>query len=229
MKTEGYVLKERPYRTPETPPDALEDMSGWDNDGTFKGAGEPDWVRLPSGLWINSFDGVDDVITIPHAPSHCPTHAITVMAWVNPTTFLLNEYDTIIAKRNTNDVSQSISYNLALNYPAVGNIRVFFYTSVDALDWTTSLVLTTGEWQLCGFTYDAVAGSTVVFINESNATSGAITGTILYDTSDLYIGSRWLTTFNWHGYISKPRILNNVLSESQIYSIYQSERGWFNV
>ena len=52
MKTNGAILLPREYRTSGTPPDALEDTSRHGNDGVFKGAGEPAWTRLSSGLWI---------------------------------------------------------------------------------------------------------------------------------------------------------------------------------
>lgn len=43
----------------------IRDLSGYNNHGTITGA---TWVRLPSGLWVQSFDGTDDEVTGSFSP-----------------------------------------------------------------------------------------------------------------------------------------------------------------
>lgn len=80
MKVTDYGFTARLYRGDSTPPDALEDISRYSNDGSFKGAGEPDWIQMPSGLWVMSFDGSDDVITV----GDCGIDTKTFLAWIYP-------------------------------------------------------------------------------------------------------------------------------------------------
>ena len=63
MKAEGLVLDvAHQVGGAEPGTTTLKDWSPHGNDGTFKGAGEPDWQKLPSGLWVMDFDGSDDYI-----------------------------------------------------------------------------------------------------------------------------------------------------------------------
>lgn len=67
MISRGVVFEGKRYWSPygSTSPDVnLPDVSRYGNDGTFKGTGEPAWTQEPSGLWVMSFDGTDDIVTI---------------------------------------------------------------------------------------------------------------------------------------------------------------------
>ena len=57
------------------------DKSRYNNHGTISGA---TWTRLPSGLRVLDFDGVDDEVDCGNGASLAPTTAITVEAWVKP-------------------------------------------------------------------------------------------------------------------------------------------------
>jgi hypothetical protein len=60
----------------------VEDISGFDNNGTITGA---TWTRLPSGLWCLSFDGTDDYVDCGNDKSLDITGALTIEAWINLT------------------------------------------------------------------------------------------------------------------------------------------------
>jgi len=64
MIARGIVLQ--PELSIDLEPDAttLYDLSRYKNNGTMLGAGEPNAVQLPRGLWVWDFDGTDDIITI---------------------------------------------------------------------------------------------------------------------------------------------------------------------
>ena len=83
------------------------DRSGKNNHGTIYGAL---WARLPSGLWVQSFDGVDDYDSIPDADSLDTIRTFEV--WVNPVEYVSSDvYYHIL-------INKGASYNnlLAINY-----------------------------------------------------------------------------------------------------------------
>ena len=59
MKSSGYVLKERAYVGGASPPDSFEDESRFGTDGTHTAI---TWVKLPSGLWVRSFNGSSSIV-----------------------------------------------------------------------------------------------------------------------------------------------------------------------
>lgn len=56
MKATGIVLDPEVSVDVEPSPTILYDRSRFGSDGDFKADGHPDWVRLPSGLWVMDFD-----------------------------------------------------------------------------------------------------------------------------------------------------------------------------
>lgn len=58
----------------------IHDRSPYGNHGTVTGA---TWKRLPSGLWCLSFDGTDDLVTVPHTSElDIATGSFTFKCWV---------------------------------------------------------------------------------------------------------------------------------------------------
>jgi len=58
------------------------DRSPYGNQGTIVGA---TWVRLPSGLWILSFDGFDDNVDIAGLTDDLSSADFTAMCWIKTT------------------------------------------------------------------------------------------------------------------------------------------------
>ena len=71
------VLDERRYTGATPPPATFEDVSRYGNDGTHTAI---TWVRLPSGLWVRSFNGATSVVTV----GDCGENIQTCLAWVYP-------------------------------------------------------------------------------------------------------------------------------------------------
>ncbi len=60
------------------------DSSGYGNTGTFLAAGEPSWTTSGKFGYAVNFDGTNDYIEVSDATSLDITNAITIEAWVNP-------------------------------------------------------------------------------------------------------------------------------------------------
>ena len=66
----------------------IRDRSGNGNNGTFgAGAAAPTWKRLPSGLWVLDFDGLNDHTLISYHASLNPK-LITIEIWFKAATNL---------------------------------------------------------------------------------------------------------------------------------------------
>jgi len=62
---------------------SVHDLSKYHNNGTITGA---TWTQLPSGIWVLSFDGVDDYVEVPN--HNALKLARAFVAWVNIPTLL---------------------------------------------------------------------------------------------------------------------------------------------
>ena len=78
----GMVLLHPDFEATGT---VAQDISLYHNNGIFLAAGEPTWVQLISGVWVLSFDGVNDKVSIGNPVSLRLSAPITVSLWCNPT------------------------------------------------------------------------------------------------------------------------------------------------
>ncbi|MBA7662296.1 hypothetical protein ES703_70324 [subsurface metagenome] len=66
LKSTGIVFDSGLRVGPEPHATILYDRSRYQSNGDFKAAGQPDWVRLPSGLWVLDFNPANpDYVEIP--------------------------------------------------------------------------------------------------------------------------------------------------------------------
>lgn len=80
MRSEGVIFRTEMSVNLEPDATTLYDVSGRGHNGTFKGSGEPAWTQLESGLWVNSYDGSDDIITVGDIESLMQS----VLIWIYP-------------------------------------------------------------------------------------------------------------------------------------------------
>ena len=85
------------------------DISGFGNDGAFRGAGEPAWAQLASGLWTLSFDGSNDYVSTPAITT--PTE-LTIMFWIIFNSFPASQYENIIGNRDTGNDGDFMIYRV---------------------------------------------------------------------------------------------------------------------
>ncbi len=76
----GRVLWDKPYSGSVTPT-KLTDRSRMGNDGVWTSVTAK---QLPSGLWVETFNGTSSEIVVPDAPSLSPL-AISLVLWAFPT------------------------------------------------------------------------------------------------------------------------------------------------
>ena len=214
------VFAERPY-VGEEEPTTFEDMSRFGNDGTVTGA---TWTRLPSGLWVLSFDDEDDDVNIGHDPSLNIRGPLTIMNWFKPDE--TNKQSVTILKGSYNDGFQldcrtSITGAIVIK-TAGGDLNVQYSSQ------TTNV----GTWNhYCG-TYDGVNLAGMHYYTNGVLTDGTSTGTgtgnikdnISVDLTMMNVSGR-----NYDGDLALPKIIQRALSAQEIADIFEKERSFFGV
>ena len=189
------------------------DSSPYGNHGTITGA---TWERLSGGVWVNSFDGSDDLITIGQAGSLANIQPpVTFMTWIYSTAYE-SSYRMVMTKSSKcelrlNDTSKTIQW---------------WFTDVDVAATTT--VMVNGTSYFVAGTYD---GSIMrVFLNGVVEGTHSTTNAIPDNTGiDLVIGARSGGGFPWPGRLALGRIVMRALSPAEVGGIFQSERRLFGV
>jgi len=214
MKATGYVFKPRVYIGSEPPATVLEDESRFGNNGAFKADGEPDWVQLPSGLWVLNFDHSDDMITVPHHSSLALT-AWTITAWEKRNA--IDDRQDIVNKR-----TQGYNYFVAADnylgcqFKSGGDLKT---------DYSAVVSVTDLDWHFVAVTFKQP--DMVFFVDDA---SEARVFDWPPDVSDdiLVIGTQGFSNW-WDGFLTPPKIFNYALSAGQVKKIFEAERHFFGV
>jgi hypothetical protein len=179
------------------------DVSGNGNNGTISGA---TWTT--SGRYGNalSFNGTNALVTINNSASLQLTSAMTLEAWVYPTT-VNSEWRDVIYKGNDNYYLEGTSSNSG--HPVAGAILGGVYA--EAIGPNS---LTANTWAHLAETYD---GATLrLYVNGVQVASRAQTGAIATSTNPLQIGGDSLYGQYFAGRIDEVRIYNRALSAAEI-------------
>lgn len=224
MKVSGLVFHSPRYWTPygaAQPADAWPDYSCHANDGSFKGAGEPDWVQLPSGLWVMSFDGTDDYIQVSASPSISLGNGSSLTYWCKVITY--TQYRRIWGKYV--DVNNEIGCYQDTNKLVV-QVRSGGVTSA-----YLEATMVTGSWAFYAVTFNAAGNMAIHYYNAT--VGGAGTDTIYTmpnsNGADLYIGGRGGGSSFSNTQIALFDIYSYALSADQVNKIYQKQRHLFGV
>ena len=215
MKSSGLVFEERPYNG-EVTPTTYEDMSRYGNDGAITGATP---VRLPNGLWVWSFNGVNNTINLGDPEQLNLSVDFTILIWLSANDLLDRA---IITARGANQ-----NYHWAQEF-AGGGVSWFggWVGGFLAIGGRSLTVLTSAP-QLMGVSYTAAGGNFTrngvpdgAFLYGGNIDTGAV---------DTHIGSWNGVAQFWNGYIGQVRIYNYALAAEEIGAIWQEERHLFGV
>jgi Concanavalin A-like lectin/glucanases superfamily/PQQ enzyme repeat len=180
----------------------VNDASGNGNNGTISGA---TWTT--SGKYGNAlnFNGTNARVTINNAPSLQLTSAMTLEAWVYPTT-VNSAWRDVIYKGNDNYYLEGTSPNSSR--PAMGGTF--------AGDLYGTSPLTANTWSHLAATYD---GATIrLYVNGVQVASRAQTGAIATSMNPLQIGGDSIYGQYFAGRIDEVRIYNRALSVTEIQS-----------
>jgi len=221
------VLDERRYTGATPPPASFEDVSRSKIASVAHTA--ITWVRLPSGLWVRSFNGATSLVSrvVANWCDYC--YSGTIIAWVKPTN--LDGTMSVFASCDTASGNYYLNCSIQLTTGRLG-INQRDNDVPDAIESTESL--TAGVWSMVGYVSTGTAYG--LYLNgvalTVNVTSGGDNGDWLSDTSNrdnwTYGVLRRNNDANWFlGQMAPRNIYNYQLTADQIYAKYQNERGWF--
>lgn len=201
----------------KSPSATLFDNSGQGNNGTITGA---TWVRLPSGLWVNYFDGSNDIIKCADTPSLEVTTAFTISAWVKKD----NAVNSPIMVKDLN-IGSGREWGFWFN---VTN-NIYFEASNDGTNMVTAFAsstsLNTTSYHLLTITYD---GTNVRMYADGVLDSAptGLAGGVVNTTEQLWMGYRGGVLGQFYG--SLFRLYNRARSATEEANVFQRERHLFN-
>jgi hypothetical protein len=189
------------------------DASGNGNVGTISNA---TWTQGKYGNALKFTGATTSYVSIPDAPGLDLTSALTLEAWVNPSS--LNSPDSnwvaAVAKDHPNS-SNDISYAL---YAATGTSTPpgeHILTGSSDVSVSATSKLTLNMWTHLAATYD---GATMkIYVNGTLIKSKAQTGSIVEVNAPLKIGGDWSGEM-FTGIIDEVRVYNVALTQAQIQS-----------
>ena len=201
------------YAFDEATGSTLSDASGNGNTGTISGA---TWTsgRYSYGL---AFNGSSARVNVQDAPSLDLTSAMTLEAWVKPTT-VTSSWRDVIYKGNDN------YYLMATSSPG-GTARPVGGATIAGVHQEAfgTVAITANTFTHLATTYD---GSAVrLFVNGTQVASKAATGSIATSTNQLQIGGDSIYGQYFAGTIDEVRIYNTALTQAQIQADMNSPIG----
>jgi chitodextrinase len=179
------------------------DASGTGNGGTI---GNATWTT--QGKYGNAlvFNGTNALVTVPDAPSLDLTNAMTLEAWVNPSTALIGWQDVVYKEDDNYYLMGSSS---SLGRPAAGGRFDGAYGEVFGAGQ-----LTANTWTHIAATYD---GTTLkLYVNGALVSSKAQTGALATSSNALSIGGDNIYGQYFVGLIDEVRIYNTALTQAQV-------------
>ncbi|PYJ85154.1 MAG: hypothetical protein DME22_10205 [Verrucomicrobia bacterium] len=191
------------------------DGSGNGNVGTISGASWTSAGKYGNGL---SFNGTSALVTVNDSGSLHLTTGMTLEAWVNATT-VSSAWRDVIYKGRDNYFLEGTSDNNKL--PGGGATL----GGAGALTYGTG-ALGVGTWTHLALTYDGAALR--LYVNGTQVSSVAKTGTILTSTNPLQIGGDSMYGQYFAGTIDEVRVYNVALSAAQIQGDMNTPIGGSN-
>jgi N-acetylneuraminic acid mutarotase len=191
------------YGLNETSDTTASDLSGQNNHGTVAGA---TWTAAGRFGGALSFDGTNDIVTVPDAVSLDFTAGMTLEAWVRPST--LAGWRTVIMKEQPGSLVYALYGNNASNRPAGEVAR----PGITEAQGSVSLPLNT--WSHLAVTYD---GSRLrLYVNGAQVANRHARGTIATSTGALRLGGNSIWGEYFAGLIDEVRLYGRALSAAEI-------------
>jgi len=183
------------------------DASGNDLNGVIKGA---TWVNGKVGKALQ-FDGVNDYIEIPHDASLDIQDALTVEAWINPSSTAADQRILSKSPYPNNDFSMiRASNNRVLVSMKINGVVQSIYSPANAVP--------VGKWTHVVGTYDGQRMR--LYINGTQVNSFAVSGKIGVHAAPLLIGTN-ATSAYFKGMVDEICIYNKALTACEVLDRYQ--------
>ncbi len=207
------------------------DLSNNKNNGTVEGAVLTS-DRFNAANKAYEFDGINDYIRVPNAPSLNPVNQITVSAWYKTTPYVGAGNDGLVSKGYTSHVAPFYQYHLGVCGSEYWNGQSGFGFTLSLNDKAQGVSTGSGfyklnQWYFVVGTYDGAAIK--LYVNGILINSLETTGTMKDYGMDLYIarlGNKsdyYNTTFHLPGQVDDVRIYSRALSDKEILKLYQEK------
>ena len=186
------------------------DRSGYRNDGTISGAS---WTQLPNGLWVLSFDGVDDYVECPAVsiPDYTPWTVESIL-------YVQNEWANFLGNYTVSGL------NLILK---AGEGRVGLYRPSTSLLIQPNIGASLNTWMCIVWSVDDLRNLSLSLNGELKATVAVGQSTALIAK---YIAHRNTTLdYSWYkGLIGLVRFYKRGLTDKEIVSRYLLMKGLYS-
>ncbi len=181
------------------------DSSGRGNDGTTSGA---TWTTSADGSGALSFDGVNDIVSVPDAAILDPTTRLSIEAWLRPSvTWGTGSFYAVVSKYG----APSTGYQLVWHKDG------YFYLYVGGVVARSAyMTLTAGQWIHVAATY---AGGTTgkIYVDGVDRTRVTATGAFRPNGSILALGAQSGTPTYWMpGTLDEVKIYNRAIAPGEL-------------
>jgi fibronectin type 3 domain-containing protein len=191
------------YGFEQTAGTSVTDSSGKGSTGTLAGA---TWAADGKSGRALSFDGVNDIVTVPDSNLLDLGPGMTLEAWVKPTT--VSDWRTVVLKERPGQ----LTYSLYASGEG-GRPMAEIATGVQR-DARGAAALQVGVWTHLAATYDK--STLKLYVNGTLVSSTAVTGTLLNSTGALKIGGNAVWGEYFGGLIDDVRLYERALSAAEI-------------
>jgi len=191
------------YGFEQTSGTSVTDSSGKGSTGTLSGA---TWVTGGKFGRALSFDGVNDIVSVPDSNLLDLAPGMTLEAWVKPTT--VSGWRTVLLKERPGQLTYAL-------YAAGDSGRPLTeVTAGTQRDARNTAALPVGVWTHLAATYDK---STLrLYVNGTQVASTAVSGTLVNSTRALKIGGNTIWGEYFAGLIDEVRVYERALTPAEI-------------
>jgi hypothetical protein len=201
-------------------------VSWWRAEGNAQDAVGPNNGALMNGTGFTSgkvglafaFNGVNQFVQVPDAPSLDPTNSLTMEMWVNVTGYSSNDGVVIVGKDNPYAVRQ---YLLSLgNVSGQWVFRPHVGVPGGLRYFNGTMPIQLNTWYHVAMTYDG--SSLKLFVNGILDGSLNVTGPIVTSAEPLLIGGSVPGPWYFNGSVDELTLYNRALSQAEIQAIYEA-------
>jgi predicted ribosomally synthesized peptide with SipW-like signal peptide len=196
-----------------------DDISGNDNDGTVQGGVSPVAGQVGDA---GSFDGVDDHVTVPDDPSLDLTDAVTLAAWVKPSSSQ-DDYARIISREQGGVGNRQ--YNLGIDSTASDPRTVVDTVGPNTVEVSAMVSFTDDEWHHAAMAFDA-SDALRLYVDGTEEDSTPVSSPLVSRASTVKFGApaHLPGKDRFAGRIDDVRIYDRALSDSEMTALYDATK-----